>query len=264
MYPEIFSIGPFPLRSYGLTLAISFFFGVMYVKYMTKKDGKDFEPYLTLAYILIFCGVIGARVSYVLFHLSDFQGHWMDTFNPFGGNEFGISGLNLYGGVILSIIGGWLYCKIKKLPINETFDYFAPTLAFGLGVTRIGCFMNGCCFGTPTDLPWGISFPAGSLPFYIFQDQHLHPAQLYSSLYGIVLFLALHYLIKRKSFHGQIVAILFMVESVFRYMIESVRYYEDAMYISFGGFHPTYNHLISISLFILGLSIYISQSKKSN
>ena len=264
MLPEIFSIGPFPIRSYGLMLAISFFFGVMYVKHVTKRDNKDFEPYLTLSYILIFCGVIGARLSYVLFHLSDFSGHWTDSFNPFGGNEFGISGLNLYGGVLLSIIGGFTYCKIKKFSITETFDYYAPTLAFGLGITRIGCFLNGCCFGTPTDLPWGISFPQGSLPYYIFQDQHLHPAQLYSSLYGLGLFFLLNYLLKRKTFHGQIVSILFMVEAVFRYAIESVRYYEDAMYISIGGFHPTYNHLISIFLFLLGLSIYWVQSKKKS
>lgn len=264
MFPEIFSIGSFSIRSYGLTLAISFFFGVFYAKYVTKRDNKPFEPYLTLSYILIFCGVIGARVSYVLFHISEFQGRWMDTFNPFGGNEFGISGLNLYGGVILSIIGGFLYCKFKKMPITETFDYFAPTLAFGLGITRIGCFMNGCCFGTPTDLPWGVSFPEGSLPYYIFQNQHLHPSQLYSSLYGLGLFLILHFQMKKKSFHGQIVAILFMVEAVFRYLIESVRYYEDAMYVSIGGFHPTYNHLISIALFLLGLVIYMTQSKKKH
>ena len=264
MLPELFNIGPIPIRSYGLMLAISFFVGVMYVKYVTKRDNKPFEPYLSIAYIMIFAGVIGARVSYVLFHLSEFQGHWLDTFNPFGSNEFGIAGLNLYGGVVLAIISTFIYCRLKNLSILEVFDYFSPTLALGLGITRIGCFLNGCCFGTPTDLPWGVSFPEGSIPYHIFGSQHLHPSQLYSSLYGIGLFFVLNYMMQRKKFTGQIVAILFMVEAAFRYLIEYVRYYEDAMYVSFLGFNPTYNHLISISLFLLGLGIYLYQSKKVN
>ncbi|KAA3636388.1 MAG: prolipoprotein diacylglyceryl transferase [Calditrichaeota bacterium] len=263
MCPELFDIGPIPIRSYGLTLAISFFLGVLYVKYVTKRDGKDFEPYLNLSYIIIFAGVIGARVSYVLFHLSEFQGRWLDTFNPFGGNEFGIAGLNLYGGVLLSIISTYLYCKFKKMNILEVFDYFSPTLALGLGITRIGCFLNGCCFGTPTDLPWGISFPEGSIPYYVFNSEHLHPSQIYSSLYGLGLFFLLHFLMTRKKFNGQLVALLFMVEALFRYLIEYVRYYEDAMYVSIFGMHPTYNHLISISLFLLGLTIYLVQNQKT-
>lgn len=264
MYPELFHIGPIPIRSYGLMLAVSFFLGVLYVKYVTKRDNKPFEPYLTIAYIMIFAGVIGARLSYVLFHLSDFEGHWLDSINPFHGNEFGIAGLNLYGGVILAIICIFAYCKMKNMNILEVFDYFSPTLALGLGITRIGCFLNGCCFGTPTDLPWGVSFPKGSIPYYVFGSQHLHPAQLYSSLYGILLFILLHYLMKHKKFNGQIVAIMFMIEATFRYLIEFVRYYEDAMHINIFGMYPTYNNLMSIGLFLLGLGIYLSRLRKVN
>ena len=61
-------------------------------------------------------------------------------------------------------------------------------MALGIGITRIGCFLNGCCFGTPTDQPWGVAFPKGSIPWHIFGDTHLHPSQLYSSLYGLGLF----------------------------------------------------------------------------
>ena len=64
----------------------------------------------------------------------------------------------------------------------------APTVGLGIGLGRIGCFLNGCCFGTPTDLPWGVTFPEGSIPDYIFHNQAIHPAQLYSSLYGFALF----------------------------------------------------------------------------
>lgn len=262
MYPELFHIGPLAIRSYGLMLTISFVVGVLYIKRQSARWDISFETLLNIAYIMIFGGVIGARISYVLLHLSDFKGNWSATFNPFTGPEFGIAGLNLYGGVLLAVAGTWLYCRFKKLSILEIFDLYAPTLGIGLALTRIGCFLNGCCFGTPTDLPWGVQFPTGSIPFYIYGDAHIHPAQLYSSLYGLGLFLLLHYMMKRRKFVGQLVAVLFMVEAVFRFIIEYVRYYEDAMYFDLGGLHPTFNQFVSLSLFLLGLGIYIIQSRR--
>lgn len=261
MLPELFHIGPVPIRSFGLMLAISFFVGVYYVRKVTNRDKLDFDPFLNVAYILIIGGIVGARLSYVLLHLSEFSGRWTDSFNPFGSEQFGIAGLNLYGGVVLAILGAWSYCHFKKMSVLMVFDYFAPTLGLGLGITRIGCFMNGCCFGTPTDLPWGVQFPEGSLPYSVFGDAHLHPAQLYSSLYGLILFVGLHYLLKKKAFIGQVVAILFMCEAVFRFALEYVRYYEDAMYFSLGGFQPTYNQVISVVLFVTGIIIYVIRRK---
>ncbi|MFC1475255.1 prolipoprotein diacylglyceryl transferase [Candidatus Zixiibacteriota bacterium] len=262
MLPELFQIGSLPIRAYGLMLAISFFLGVWYVKKITQRDNKPFEIYLTIAYIMILGGVIGARLFYVLFHLGEFSGHWFDSINPFSGSEFGIAGLNLYGGVIVAVVGTYVYCRFKKISILEVFDYFSPTLGIGLAFTRIGCFLNGCCFGTPTELPWGISFPFGSIPYSIFGNTHLHPSQIYSSLYGVLLFVLMHYMMKRKKFTGQLVAVLFMIEALFRFIIEYVRYYENAMFIQIGSWQPTYNHLMSISLFLLGLGIYLWQYKK--
>lgn len=262
MYPDLFHIGPLPVRSYGLALAVSFFLGVWYIKYLTERHNRPFEPFLTIAYILIAGGVIGARLSYVLMHLEDFSGNWLNSFNPFQGGQFGIAGLNLYGGVLMAILGVLVYCRFKKMSILDVFDFFSPTLGLGLAVTRIGCFLNGCCFGTPTDLPWGVSFPEGSIPYYIYQNAHLHPSQIYSSLYGLGIFLVLHFKMRSRKFVGQLIAIMFMVEAAFRYAIEYVRYYENEMHFSFWGMNPTYNHVISIGLFLTGAIIYIVQSKK--
>jgi len=265
MYPEMFHLGPITIRSYGVMLALSFFLGLWYVQRITKRDNKRFEPFLMIAYIMILGGIIGARLSYVALHLEEFSGRWFSMFNPFAHGEFvGIAGLNLYGGVILAIVGTFLYCRVKKLSILDTFDYFAPTLGLGIGITRIGCFLNGCCFGTECHLPWAVKFPPGSIPSYVFGDTPLHPAQLYSSLYGWLIFITLHFLLKKRKFTGQIVAVLFMAEAVFRYAIEYVRYYEDAMYISILGFNPTFNQIISVSLFLLGLIIYFYQRRQSH
>jgi len=262
MYPEILKLGPFAIRSYGLMLIISVMLGIYYVYRMSKKTEFDFGNLLTIAYILVFGGIIGARLFYVLFHLEEFEGHWLDTINPFQSDQFGIAGLNLYGGVIVAVIGSFIYLKIKKLPVLRIFDLFAPTIGIGLIFTRIGCFLNGCCFGTPTDLPWGVSFPVGSMPYYIFGTEFIHPAQIYSSLYGLLLFIYLHWRLKNKKFDGEVIGLLFMIEAIFRYAIEFVRYYEDAMHITILGMHPTYNHLISILLFLLGLGIYLYQYVK--
>jgi len=262
MYPELFHIGSFPIRSYGLMLALSFIAGIFYIERVTRRDGRPFESYIAIAYISIVGGVVGARLAYVLFHLDEFSGRWGSTINPFSGDHYGIAGLNLYGGVILAVLGSFLYCKLKRLSILETFDYFAPTIGIGLAITRIGCFLNGCCFGTPTDLPWGVVFPEGSMPSYVFGLVHLHPSQLYSSAYGLVLFVFLNWLMKRKRFDGQLIAILFMVEAIFRYAIEYVRFYEDAMHFAILGMNPTYNQAMSISLFLLGLVIYLVARRK--
>lgn len=261
MCPELFHIGPLPIRGYGVMLALSFFFGVLYIRHICRRYDRPFEQYLTIAYIMIFGGVIGARLFYILFHLSDFSGNWNAAFNPFSSESFGIAGLNLYGGVLVAIAGTLAYTRWKDLSVLDTFDYFSPTLGLGLAITRIGCFLNGCCFGTPTDLPWGMVFPEGSIPSYVYQEAALHPAQLYSSLYGLGLFVLLHYLMKRRAFVGQLVAILFMIEALFRFAIENVRFYETAMRFSWGSLEPTYNQLISLGMFVLGLGIYIWQSR---
>jgi phosphatidylglycerol---prolipoprotein diacylglyceryl transferase len=258
MYPEIFHIGPLALRSYGLTLAVSFFVGLWYVIWRSKRENVNANFMMNFAFVVIFAGLIGARLAFVLFHLGDFATDPLSAVNPFGaGGHFGIMGMNLYGGVLLSIICGFIYIKRKKQPHWQVFDIFAPTVALGIGITRIGCFLNGCCFGVPTDLPWCVHFPEGSIPYSQFGDMCLHPTQLYSSLYGFLLFGVLHYLDKRKRFYGSMFALLLMVEAFFRFVIEYVRYYESEMILQFGGISFTYNHLIALGLFALGLILWI-------
>ena len=230
----IFQIRPYRDKSLRFDAHLLFSTGVIYVYRVSRKRKIPFDPLLTLAYIMIFGGVLGARLFYVLFHLDEFKNDWLASINPFHSGQFGIAGLNLYGGFSLRLFSFYLYSE-KRLPLLSTLDLFAPTVGLGLIFTRVGCFLNGCCFGTPTDLPWGVEFPNDSIPFYIFGTEHLHPAQLYSSLYGLLLFLVLHWRLKHKSFDGQVVSLLFMVEAIFRYLIEYVRYYETEMtFLSWG------------------------------
>jgi phosphatidylglycerol---prolipoprotein diacylglyceryl transferase len=263
MLPELFHIGPIPIKPYGLLLALSFLMGVWYVQRVITRDKKPFDPYLSIASYMILGGIVGARLLYVLLHLEEFSGNWLATINPISNGQFGIAGLNLYGGVLLAILFTVLYCRAKKLALLEVFDYFSPTLGIGLAITRIGCFLNGCCFGKPTDLPWGVVFPAGSIPSYVYPGLHVHPTQLYSSLYGLGLFLILNWMMKRKQFTGQLVAVLFMIEAVFRFFIEYVRYYEPDMVINLGSVTITWNQVVAIGLFFAGVAIYAIQRKRA-
>ena len=258
MHPEIFHIGPFALRSFGLMLALSFFVGIVYIRARAIKESIDVNFVLNLAFIVIFAGILGARLFYVAFHWSDFSTNPLSAFNPFGNNgQFGIAGLNLYGGVVLAIAATIGYVRLKKQPLLQVMDIFAPALALGICISRIGCFLNGCCFGMPCDLPFGVSFPQGSIPYAQFGDAHLHPTQLYSSLYGLLLFLFLHRFDKGKKFYGATFSMLLMIEAVFRFAIEYVRYYELEMETQIGGITFTYNHLIAIALFALGLTLFL-------
>ena len=262
MLPELLKIGSFPIRSWGVMLALSFFVGVYYIHLVTRRHNRPFEPYLTTAYIMIIGGVLGARLSYVFLHWSEFSGNLLAIINPFQHGQYGIAGLNLYGGLLGALAGAIVFLRLQKMSILDVFDFFAPTLAIGIGISRIGCFMNGCCFGTPTDLPWGVVFPAGSLPFYTYGFAPLHPAQLYSSAYGFALFVILHFMLKKRKFVGQLVAFTFVSEAFFRFVIEFVRYYEQAMLFRIGNFQPTYNQVVSLALFITGIVLFITQRHK--
>lgn len=257
MHPEIIKIGPVVIRAYGIMLFISFLAGLFYVRLRAKTKNISKEFVTNLAFLVIFCGIIGARLFYVLYHLSEFSGHWLNTINPFGsGGTIGIAGLNLYGGLVTAIGAGVLYIWLKKVPFWPTMDLFAPPLAIGTFFTRIGCFLNGCCFGQTCSLPWGVHFPQGSIPYAIFGNQAIHPTQLYMSLYGLIMFIILLLMERRKHFPGMIFAVWLIMESAFRFLIEFVRYYEKAMIPNIFGLDLTYNHLVAAIFFIAGWILF--------
>jgi len=257
MHPEILKIGPVVIRAYGVMLFISFVVGLLYVRHKARAKNINPDFVVNLSFLVIIAAIIGARLFYVLYHWSEFSGHLLDTINPFGsGGEIGIAGLNLYGGFICAVAAGILYIRAKKQPFWETLDLYAPAIALGTFFTRIGCFLNGCCFGKECHLPWAAHFPEGSIPHSVFGDLAIHPTQLYMSLYGLLLFLLLYYLNRRKHFAGMLFSVFLIVEAFFRFVIEFVRYYEEAMFARFIGLELTYNHLVAIILFIIGGALF--------
>ena len=264
MHPEIFSIGPLTIRAYGVMLFISFIVGLFFVRARAKPRGIDPDFTINLAFLVIIAGVLGSRLFYVFYHWSEFSGHLLDIINPFGeGGTIGIAGLNLYGGLICALLAGVLYIRKKKAPVWQTMDLFAPAIALGTFFTRIGCYLNGCCFGQQCSLPWGVHFPEGSIPYSVFQDVAIHPTQIYMSLFGLVLFLFLYFLDKRKHFPGMIFSVFLIFEALFRFLVEFVRYYESAMIPNLFGMELTWNHLVAAILFTVGIVLFFQLKKKA-
>lgn len=264
MHSKLFEIGPLEIHSYGLMLAISFLVGIYFSMNRAKKQGIDQNKIIDLSVVIVISAILGARFLYVIFHLEEFKGHWLDTINPFqSSGQIGIAGLTMLGGFVAAVGFGLLYLKTKKLPVLKIADIVVPALGLGIFITRIGCFLNGCCFGTPTDVPWGVVFPSESPAGYCFPDQHIHPAQIYSSLYGLLIFGAIIFLERIKKFDGFLLYLFFIFYGISRFTVDMFRYYENSMVlVQIKNFALSVNQGISLLMVILGGSlIYYNYSR---
>ena len=264
MHPVLFKLGPFQITSYGLLLAISFMVGILYATRRAKKYNIAPDRVMDLAMIIIVSSIVGSRFLYVIFHLDEFHGHWLDTFNPFqSSGQIGIAGLTLLGGVVLSIITSLLFLKIKKLSFLKFADVLIPCVALGIFFTRIGCFLAGCCYGRPTDLPWGVQFPPGSAAHFHYGEIHIHPAQLYSSFYGLIIFTLLLLSEKKHKFDGQLFYSFLVLYGMARFLVDFVRYYEPTMvFANIGGLALSVNQGISLLMILIGSAFLFINYRK--
>ena len=175
MYPEICRLPGtnFPIFSYGLMMVIGFFAAMQLAKYLARRKGIDPEFFVNVALIALVTGILGARISDILENLPDFTRHdrtaWQNFYNMINIRS---GGLTYYGGFLLAAPVLIYYALRKKIALRVGMDILAPCLMVGLAFGRIGCFLNGCCYGAGTQLPWlGVRFPFGS-EAYVMQFDH--------------------------------------------------------------------------------------------
>jgi phosphatidylglycerol:prolipoprotein diacylglycerol transferase len=264
MHPELFSIGPFTVHSYGVLLAISFILGIFIaIKKGEKRDIKS-DEIINVGFIIIISSIIGARLFYVLFHLSEFEGRWLYTFWPVQEDgTVGLGGLILLGGFIAALLSSIVYILYKKLNFWKLADSMIPGFALGIFLTRIGCYLNGCCFGKECHLPWAVKFPPGSPAGSTMGDLSLHPTQLYSSLYALIIFFILMMLDRFKLLDGITTGMFFILYGISRFIVDFFRFYEEQMFILTG---LGVNQLVSLFMFLTGVVIifYRQYAKKSD
>jgi phosphatidylglycerol:prolipoprotein diacylglycerol transferase len=233
MYPEICKIGPLTVYSYGLMLAIAFTVSSSLATLRAKKENIPSQVILNLSFLSLVSGIIGARISYVLENIDYYLR------NPLEIIMLAHGGLSWFGGLTLGTILAIIYLKKKKLPIYKILDLIAPFLALAQAIGRIGCLLNGCCFGKTAQ--FGLYFKV--------HKSVLVPVQLYSSILLIFIFIILRFYQDRPHRNGQIFFTYLLLYSLKRFFIEFWRADNE---IILGGI--TLFQIISIVIFCFALT----------
>ncbi len=261
MHPVLLKLGAFEIRAYGVMLAISFLLGILFALHRAKKVNVDPNLIMDLSVILIISAIVGSRFLYVIYHPEEFRGHWIDAISPFQSDgTIGMGGLTLLGGVILCFISALVFLKVKKLSFLKIADVVIPSVGLGIFLTRIGCFLNGCCFGLPCQAHdhFCFVFPSNSAAGFTFPNTPLIPAQLYSSLYGLIILGILLYAERWKKFDGFLLYLFLILYGIARFTIDFFRYYESSMIIfMIGDKGISLNQGISLVFVLFGIVLLI-------
>ncbi len=249
-------------------MAISVLIGTLISVKRAKRIGIDTDSVYDMIFVVVVSSIIGSRLWYVVFHLDEFRGNWLDTINPFHGpGGFGIAGLSMMGGIVLAIVSVALYSLIKKVKFARLGDVIAPAFLLGAGITRIGCFLNGCCYGRPTDSAFAVVFRDGAARYFWENYILLHPdsgmtglipTQLIASLLGFALFFLVLWLERWRFFDGWTSWLVLMLYSVDRFAVDQFRSYEVEQILGYvGPIMLTVNEIIVFALFAFSLAMFI-------
>ncbi len=243
MYPELFQLGPIHLRSYGLFMALAFVVGTFLGLREARRVGLDEDKVVNVILVTLVASVLGARLLYVLEHLDEFRREWTTVLALWQG------GLTLYGGIVAGTFAGLVAARRLGLPVWLVADALTPALALGTVFGRVGCFLNGCCYGQPTSRPWGVVFPRDSFAYLEFGDQPVHPSQLYNAAAGLALFAVFYLLRKRMRVPGVLFWSFIAAFALARIALDLTRSYEvSAVLLRVGGVEITESQFMSFGL----------------
>jgi phosphatidylglycerol:prolipoprotein diacylglycerol transferase len=270
--PEIFRIGPIAIRWYGLMYAIGFASSYLLVKYQMQKKGQGSrgkgqedkgqgakgkgrkdrstvveypQGFLDSLYTYLVLGLlIGARLGYVLFYdLASYAKNPLEIFAVWHG------GMSFHGGAIGCLAAGYLCCRKYRVDFWRAADLVVVTTPIGLGMGRLGNFINGELYGRVTDVPWAMIFPTGGpLP--------RHPSQLYEfALEGVALFVLFWFLKERKLAPGALSGLFIACYGLFRFFVEFFR--EPDVQLGFIAGPFTMGQLLSVFMALAGVALFI-------
>jgi phosphatidylglycerol:prolipoprotein diacylglycerol transferase len=238
-----FEILGFQIYWYGVLAAVAFVLGFGTAARRAPRAGISGDEIFNLAPWIIVGTVIGARALYVVSYWDkEFAGQPLaKIFNM-------RSGLVFYGGLIGASLAVIVYCVRRKLKLWTIADIFAPSVALGHGIGRIGCFMTGCCWGKTCDLPWAVHFPKEHWT----AGAPVHPTQLYEAALNIAFYALLAWLFQRRKFDGQVFALYMIGYSMIRAFVEAFRGDYAGQFTS----ALTPGQWVSIFIFAAGLALW--------
>lgn len=196
MHPILFKIGNISLYTYGLFVALGFLTALGIARLEAKRLGENPTHILDLGFYMLIAAIVGARLFFLAVNPEVISESLLAVFQIWRG------GLVFYGGFIAALVTAIVFVRKIRVPFFRVADMFAPGLAAGHAVGRIGCFFAGCCYGKSCDLPWAVVFrdPLSLAPIGV----HLHPTQLYSVAGNLAVFGFLWWFRKRSRYTGQL------------------------------------------------------------
>ncbi len=242
MHPILIAIGKFRIYTYGFMVAMGVLVGTVLARRQAKREGIDPDKILDITFYVLVSALIGSRLLFVLMNLQEYAHAPLNALKIWDG------GLVFYGGLLPAAAVGIWYIRRIGLPLWQVTDIFAPSVAIGHAIGRIGCFGAGCCYGKVSSLPWAVTFtdPHSLAPLGL----PLHPVQLYSSLSLFLIFIVLILLRRRKIFHGEVFWSYTFLYGVVRFLMEFWR--GDYRGSIFGG---ALSITQAISILVAGISV---------
>jgi phosphatidylglycerol:prolipoprotein diacylglycerol transferase len=218
MYPEILRIQSFVLHSYGLLVALGFLVGLWLAGRLATESGLDADKATSLGIYVTVAAIVGAKLLLVL---SDYTFYLANPREIFSINTLQAGGI-FFGGLVAALATAAWYMRHAGLPALRTADAFAPGLAIGHAIGRVGCFLAGCCWGKQTSVPWAVTFtnPVSHELVGVPLGIPLHPTQLYESLAELVIFVILWSRFRRAHQEGAILGLYLILYPAFRFVIE--------------------------------------------
>ena len=221
MFPQLFHIGRFFLPTYGLLVSTGVLIGLWISVRNSQRQGIDPEHAWNLGILVVLCGIIGAKILYIINDWSTYVNHPGEIFSWSTLQAGGV----FSGGLIGALLAAAWYIRRHHMPALATTDAFAPGLALGHAIGRVGCFAAGCCYGKETHHFWGITFTSQFAHEQVGTPLGvpLEPTQLFESAVELANFVLLMWLFRRKKFDGQVFGAYLFLYGVARYLLEFLR-----------------------------------------
>jgi phosphatidylglycerol:prolipoprotein diacylglycerol transferase len=233
MFPRLFHIGSFSLPTYGLLVALAFLTALWMASSLAKKRGLNVtrpsprtghsEIIVNLGVYCALVGMLGAKLLMIVLD-PEYRAHPLEIFSMATLQSAGI----FYGGFILALVFAYFYMRAQALPVLSTADLFAPGLALGHGIGRLGCFAAGCCWGKPTHVPWAVTFTSPDTTTGVPLGVPLHPTQLYEALAEGIICLVLLAAFRRAHKDGSIIGLYLVLYGMVRFGVEFLRMHDSS------------------------------------
>jgi phosphatidylglycerol:prolipoprotein diacylglycerol transferase len=247
MYPEIFHLSF--LHTYGVLVALAFLAGLWMAGRLAREAWLNVDAVTNLGIYCALAAIVGAKLMMFLVDLPYYLGHPRELFSFATLQAGGV----FYGGLIAALAIAWWYMRKMKLPPLLTADVFAPGIALGHAIGRLGCFSAGCCWGIECHLPWAVTFtnPVASELVGVPLNRPLHPTQLYESFAEFLIFGILYWRFRRPHQNGEIIGLYLLLYSTARFIVEFFRVHEQGNL-----FNGPLDASQWISLGLFGLGVY--------